>query len=196
VKINKFTIVVITLLIGFSSLRTSGFCSQAGRWENVQKITLYTGHDPKDKDSGKSSFSFQHAVRSDVGKELTGNDWDIQFGYMTINGSSDYFGVTLISNDRSRIKNLGKKNWSDIKDVPVLPANPGPYKGIRFPLNGEPIEVTSEGQIARVGKGDMYVAHIKDDNTDLYVLLRVEQLVPNDRCVISWKVVPSPEEKK
>jgi hypothetical protein len=102
----------------------------------------------------------------------------------------------MISNDLSRIKDIGKKNWSDMKQVPVLPANPGPYKGIRLPLNGEPIEVTSEWQVAKAVEGHMYVAHIKDNDTNLYVLLRVDELIPNDRCTISWKLVPSPEEKK
>jgi hypothetical protein len=81
-------------------------------------------------------------VRSGAGKEITKNDWDIKYSYASINGSSDYFGVTMISNDRSRIEDLGKLNWTDPKEVPVLLANPGPYKGIRFPLNGEPIDIT------------------------------------------------------
>lgn len=195
-RTNSFSTSVITLAVYFSLSSANSFCLETSRWADVQKAILYVRHDPKDKDYGKSSFSFQYGVRSDVGKEITKNDWDIKFGYTTINESSDYFGVTMLSSDRSRIKNLGKKNWSDLKQVPVLLANAGPYKGIRFPLNGESIEVTSEGQIAKVIEGHMYVAHIKDNDTDLYVLLRVEELVPNDRCTISWKVVPSPEEKK
>lgn len=183
-------------MISFSFVKTKAFYEQSSQWAEIQKITLYARHDPKDKDYGKASFSFQHGVRSDAGKEITKNDWDIKYGYASINGSSDYFGVTMISNDRSRIKDLGRLNWVDIKQVPVLLANPGPYKGIRFPMRGEPIEVTSEGQVTKVVEGHMYVAHIKDDDTDLYVLLRVEELVPNDKCAITWKVVPSPEEQK
>jgi hypothetical protein len=195
-RTNSLIVSVITLCSYFSFSSVIGFCVQSTPWADVQKATLYARQDPKDKDYDKSSYSFQYGVRSDVGKEVTKNDWDIKFGYTTINDSSDYFGVTMLSSDRSRIKNLGKKNWSDLKQVPVLLANAGPYKGIRFPLNGESIDVTSEGQIAKVIEGNMYVAHIKDVDTDLYVLFRVEELVPNDRCTISWKVVPSPEEKK
>ena len=195
-RTNNYTICVITLTLCFFVLKANSFGVQTTPSADIQRATLYTRQDPKDKDYGKSSFSFQYGVRSDVGKEVTKNDWDIKYGYTTINESSDYFSVTMVSNDRSRIKNLGKKNWSDLKQIPVLLANAGPYKGIRFPLNGESIEVTSERQIAKVIEGHMYLAHIKDNDTDLYVLLRVEELVPNDRCTISWKVVPSPEEKK
>lgn len=192
----SFSIIAFGLVIVCPFPNAKAFYQQTGQWIDIRTTTLYTRQDAKDKDFGKASFSFQYGVRSDAGKEITKNDWDIKYGYASINGSSDYFGVTMISNDRSRIKDLGKLRWPDIEQVPVLRANPGPYKGIRFPFNGEPIEVTSEGQVTKAVEDHMYVAHIKDDDTDLYVLFRVEELAPNDRCKISWKVVPSPEEKK
>jgi len=166
---------------------------QAGQWTDIRTTTLYTSHDRKDKNFGKASFSFQHDIRSEPGNELPKKDWDIKYGYASINGSSDYFGVSMISNDRSRIKDLGKLEWRDIQKVPVLRAHDGINKGIRFPLNGEPVEVASEGRITKTTKDHMYVAHIKDDDTDLYVLFRVEELASNAWCRISWKVVPSPE---
>jgi hypothetical protein len=39
----------------------------------------------------------------------------------------------------------------------------------------------------------MYVVHIKNKKADLYVMFRVDELVPSDKCEISWKLVPSPE---
>lgn len=195
-RINKLFMVAFALIIIPPQIRGEFSYQNTGQWTDIQKTILYTRDNQEDKDYGKAYFSFQYGVRSDVETEKTKKDWDIKYGYASINGSSDYFGVTMISNDRSRIKDLGRQNWSDIKQVPILPGNPGPYKGIRFPFNGESIEETSEGQVTKVVEGHMYVAHIKDEDTDLYALLRVEKLVPNDRCTISWKVVASPEEKK
>ena len=187
--------ILIAVIFPGSLSTLSAFQSKYGKWDGVKTTTLYVGKNVKDENYGKSYFSFEFDMRSGDRNEPLRKDWDIKYGYITIDDSSDYFGVTMISDDRSRIKDLGKMRWEDIKDVPILRANPGPYRGIRFPIppTGEPIEKTSEGQITKVMKGHMYVAHIKDPDTDLYVLFRVEDLKPNDRCVISWKVVPSPE---
>jgi hypothetical protein len=46
---------------------------------------------------------------------------------------------------------------------------------------------------AEVGK--MYAIHVVDEDSDFYVLFRVESLERGDRCVISWKKVAAPDGK-
>jgi hypothetical protein len=195
-KSHIHVLVILTTIFYSDALSVlAAFQNKYGKWEGVKTVTLFVRDNVKDENYGKSQFSFEFDLRSGDSNGPVRKDWDIKFGYITIDDSSDYFGVTMISDDRSRVKDLGKMKWEEIKNVPILPANPGPYKGIRFPIppTGEPIEKTSEGQVTKAVKGHMYIAHIKDPDTDLYVLFRVEDLKPNDRCVISWKIVPSPE---
>jgi hypothetical protein len=75
---GKIIQTALGLSIMFSFLAGDGFCQQTSTRADIQKITLYVRRDPKDKDFGKSSFSFQYGVRSDIGKEITKNHWDIK----------------------------------------------------------------------------------------------------------------------
>jgi hypothetical protein len=47
--------------------------------------------------------------------------------------------------------------------------------------------------VSRVVTGHMYLVHIKNRESNLYAMFRVEALEPSDHCTISWKIVPSPE---
>ena len=42
--------------------------------------------------------------------------------------------------------------------------------------------------------GHMYVIRVVDNDSDFYVLFRVEEIVRGERCTISWKRIPPPEE--
>lgn len=42
--------------------------------------------------------------------------------------------------------------------------------------------------------GHMYVIHVVEGDADYYALFRVESLVRGDRCTISWKMIPPPED--
>ena len=145
--------------------------------------------------NGKSSFSFKYGVRGEVAPEITRSE--LLYGNVTWNGDSDWFTVTLATDDRSRIKDLGELKWSEVPEVPFLPASVEPHKGFRLPprrgAGSEAVEASSEGQLTRVAAGHMYVVHAKNSRTDLYALLRVERLVPSDEVTISWKLVPSPK---
>lgn len=46
--------------------------------------------------------------------------------------------------------------------------------------------------LARVVMGHLYVVHIVKAQSDFYVLLRVDGLIPGDNCTISWRRIPSP----
>ena len=104
---------------------------------------------------------------------LTRNDWDVLFGNSP---SFDTFAVTMVTDDRSRIKDLGALNWTDAFQVPALPAYPVP---------------TRDPDVAAI-VGHIYVVHTKDTETDLYALFRVEALEPLKSVTISWKSVQRP----
>lgn len=143
--------------------------------------------------NGKSSFSFKYGVRGEVAPEITQSE--LLYGNVTWNGDSDLFTVALGTDDRSRIKDLGELKWSEVPNVPFLPASVEPHKGFRLPprrgAGSEAVEASSQGQLTRVVAGHMYVVHVKNSRADLYALLRVERLVPSDEVTISWKLVPS-----
>ena len=145
--------------------------------------------------NGKSSFSFRYGVRGEVAPEITRSD--LLYGNINQNGDSDWFIVTLATDDRSRIKDLGELKWSEVTDVPLLPASREPHKGFRLPprreTTSETVEASSDGQVTRPVAGHMYVVHAKNSRTDLYALFRVEKLLPSNEVTISWKLVPSPK---
>lgn len=118
-------------------------------------------------------FSFEFGMNGADAVPMTRNDWDIQFGN---NPSRDGFNVTTVTDDRSRIQDMGALNWSDAFQVPVLPAYPVP---------------TTEPEAPAV-VGHMYVVHTKDTTTDLYFLFRVEALESLKSVIISWKAVQRP----
>ncbi|HEX5703154.1 MAG TPA: hypothetical protein VFX97_08145 [Pyrinomonadaceae bacterium] len=97
--------------------------------------------------------------------------------------------MTMVTDDRSRIKDLGELKWSDPFEVPDLPPNPELNLGIRWPAKNETFEQSSKGRVTRVVPGHIYVLRSKDSQSDLFTLFRVEKLVPNDEVTISWKVV-------
>jgi hypothetical protein len=181
-----FVLTVISL-----SAKPLSRSSESWRSAKPKTVTLFSRakYQPNSNEYGKSAFSFNHGVRSDAGPRVTRNNYELLYGGIDRNGDSDWFSVTMVTDDRSRIKDLGELNWSDPFDVPYIPASVEPNKGIRWPAKTETFEQSSKGQVTRVVAGHIYVLHSKDSNTDLYTLFRVEKLVPSDEVTISWKVV-------
>ena len=188
---------LLVFVLGFGSHSAEAQSGANENWRHVepQTVTLFSRAKYKNEFEGygQSTFSFKHGVRSDVGKQITRNNYELQYGGITLNGDSDWFGVTMVTDDRSRIKDLGERNWSDVFNVPVLLASIEPQRGIRMPSKTQAFEESSNGQVTKVVAGHLYVVHSKDSDSDFYTLFRVEKLVPNDNVTISWKVVPSPE---
>jgi hypothetical protein len=122
----------------------------------------------------QAAFSFKHGVNGDTALKVTRNNWDLLFGNSPV---PDAFDVTMVTDDCSRIKDLGELNWSDAFDVPALPAHPEP---------------TREPSVKAIF-GHMYVVHTKDRDNDHYALFRVEAHEPGKSVTISWKLVASPE---
>lgn len=131
---------------------------------------VINGHD----NYADATFSFEHGINGESAQLFTRNDWDILFGNSP---DSDTFDVTMVTDDCSRIQDLGALNWTDSFQVPVLIAHPVP---------------TAEPTVKAV-VGHMYVVHTKDTETNLYAVFRVEALEPGVSVTISWKSVQSPE---
>lgn len=118
-------------------------------------------------------FSFEFGRNGAAAVAVTHNDWDILFGNSF---TRDIFDVTMVTDDCSRIRDLGPLNWSDSFQVPAIPAYPVP---------------TDEPSVDAI-VGHMYVVHTKDTGTDMYALFRVEALDPLKSVTISWKSIQRP----
>ncbi|MEW6207348.1 MAG: hypothetical protein AB1631_03210 [Acidobacteriota bacterium] len=139
-----------------------------------QLATLLARRKVDDHDNyTKAAFSFKHGINGDEALEITRNNWDLLFGN---NPDEDSFDVTMVTDDCSRIKDLGELNWSDNFKVPVLPAHPKP---------------TREPSVKAI-VGHIYLVHSKDTKDDHYALFRVESLEHEVRVTISWKLIPPP----
>jgi hypothetical protein len=125
-----------------------------------------------------AAFSFKYGGNGPVTRGLTRNNWDILFG----NGAQDQdnFDVTMVTDDRSRIKDLGELSWYDTFAVPSLDAYPEPTRD----------------PSVKVVVGHMYLVHSKDRDSDHYALFRVEALQPLQSVTISWKLIPEPKPDK
>jgi hypothetical protein len=85
----------------------------------------------------------------------------------------DAFDVTTVTDDRSRIADLGELDWSRELQLPRLEAYETP---------------TREKSVKAV-VGHMYLVHSKDTDSDHYALFRVEKLLPGDSVTITWKLL-------
>ena len=105
------------------------------------------------------TFSFVHATRDDRGR--TRNDWDVEFG----SGGLRMHG-NMVSDDRTELWDLGV---CDIDRIQVAgPMAPGvPVIGIQ--------------------EGHSYLAHVMDDNTDLWVVLQVLELHEDHWMIFRWR---------
>ena len=187
-------LILVLGVIGDSS-KAQLHSTQDWRDDEPKIVTLYSRAKYKDQFEGygKSAFSFRYGMRSDVPVRATGNNYELAYGGISWNRDSDWFTVTLVTDDCSRIKDLGALQWSEVFDVPFLAASVMPQGGVKMPRRTETFEESSNGRVTRVVAGHMYVVHSKDSTSDFYTLFRVEKLVPSDEVTISWKLVPSPE---
>jgi hypothetical protein len=173
----------------------SGVGERAGLQTEPQKVTLFSRITYKENGYGKSAFNFQHGLRSDDQnwERVAHNYAHLMYGSISFDPGTDWFSVSMGGDDPSRIKDLGELHWIQVYDTPLLLATPRQSSGVRFPGQQETFEESSEGRVTKVVAGHMYLVHIKNRETNLYAMFRVEDLEPNDHCTISWKVVASPE---
>jgi hypothetical protein len=123
-----------------------------------------------------ATYSFRYGGNGPDIQQQCKNNWEIIFGNSPV---ADAFDVSLVTDDRSRIKDLGKLAWSDTFQVPALSAYEEPER--------EPAVKAVEGHI--------YLVRARDTETDLYVLFRVEKLTPGESVDIGWKVISPPRRR-
>ncbi|MBI3652791.1 MAG: hypothetical protein HY231_17345 [Acidobacteria bacterium] len=120
-----------------------------------------------------AAFSFEFGGNGPEAQKLCRNDWDLLFGNSSL---PDAFDVSMITDDRSRIRDLGRFKWTDKFDIPKLSAYEEPER---------------EASVKAV-EGHLYLVHTRDSDSNLYALFRVEKLEPGTSVEISWKVIPPP----
>ena len=121
-----------------------------------------------------AAFSFKFGGNGPAIQQLCRNNWDILFGNSP---TPDAFDVTIVGDDRSRIKDLGKYNWDEKFYIPRLSA----YE--------EPDREASVKAIV----GHIYLVHTRDTDNNYYVMFRVERLVSEESVEISWKIIDPPQ---
>ena len=148
----------------------------------------------KHQDFARANFNFGLGVRGDSESPSTRNVYDVRFGGFSPDGD-DWLDVPISHGSRSQIRDLGELGWSDVYDIPFLPASPVPHSGIwsLSPGPGGSATISPEGVLVRAVVGHMYLVHTKDRERDFYSMFRVESVKPGDECTITWKLVPSPE---
>jgi hypothetical protein len=143
---------------------------------------------------GQSAYHFSLMARSDNWPAIVRSDAVLYYGSMSMNGDSDWFSVSGGGPRLTRIKDLGAKQWTEVEATPFVPVTPHSSDGIRAPRRDQSYEESSEGRVTKIVLGHLYVIHFKNEQEDFYVMLRVDELVPSDRCRISWRVVPPADE--
>jgi hypothetical protein len=121
-----------------------------------------------------ATYSFKFGGNGPEIQKLCRNRWEIIFGNSP---TPDSFDVTMVADDRGRIRDLGKHTWAEMLAVPTLSADEEPER--------EPSVKALEGHI--------YLVHASNTDTDLYALFRVEKLLPGERVDITWKIIPKPQ---
>jgi hypothetical protein len=122
-----------------------------------------------------ATYSFQFGGNGPAIQRLCYNDWDLLFGNAAT--VPDGFDVSMAGDDRSRIKDLGRYDWDDKFEIPRLAAYEEPERS----------------PAVRAVAGHMYLVHIRDTDSNHYVLFRVERLEPEKSVEISWKLIDAPQ---
>lgn len=145
------------------------------RWRELGELRTATLLSrAKYREYEKATFSFVQGVRGD-GDVRTYNRHQLLYG----NGvnPADMLDVSSGQDSRGTIRDLGSMSWAEFREVPRLIPH---------------LEPAHEPAVRAV-VGHIYVTHVKDANTDLYAVFRVEGLKSGDSCTFSWIIVPSPE---
>jgi len=121
-----------------------------------------------------AAYSFKYGGNGPEVQRLCRNNWDLLFGNGVIADSLD---VSMVVDDRSRIKDLGKYEWTHKFYVPRLAAYEEPER--------EPS--------VRAEVGHIYLVHTRDTDNNHYVLFRVDRLVSGESIEISWKMIAPPQ---
>ena len=157
------------LLVGIASGRPQATSADI-KTGTLLKRTSENGFD----NYSYAAFSFAVGGNGPEVQKQCRNNWDLLFGNSSL---PDAFDVTMVTDDRSRIRDLGQFAWDDRFQVPTLSAYEEPER--------EPSVKAIEGHL--------YMVHSRDTYSDLYALFRVEKLDPGKSVEITWKTIPRPK---
>lgn len=165
-----------------------------------QTTTMYAPHNKERTtySESKAWFSFEFGVRGNADKQITGDKWDLGYGFLSIDGE-DWFMVSCGNDDRSVIKDLGELNWFDSFNVPALTPLPalenGQIRNITVDASASTRKAwaNTNGIFARAIVNHMYLVRIKRSDTDFYAMFRLESIEQQDNCTISWRLILPPE---
>ncbi|MCA1594615.1 MAG: hypothetical protein LC754_18700 [Acidobacteria bacterium] len=188
-RAKLFTLCLLALLINISSRAQDTDLSRIP--SQTATLLSHTGQ----KSYEKSVFNFECGVRGDAELPKRPSRYDIRYGGISENGDDRWLDIVHRSGAQSMIKDTGEMKWAEVYHVPVLFASPNPHTGelTHSYAGGRLQRISPEEVIVKAIVGHMYVMHIKDQETDYYVMFRVEAIDPKGECRLSWKLVASPE---
>ncbi|MEO8647720.1 MAG: hypothetical protein ABI539_01000 [Acidobacteriota bacterium] len=123
-----------------------------------------------------AAYSFEKGANGPEAFSVTCSVWDIYFYTYRRNDGlvvKDVLDVSMVVDDRSRIKDLGPLEWNALGKLPRLAA----YESA---AREKPVEAIV---------GHIYLVHTADRDSDTYTLFRVDELISGERVSITW--IPS-----
>ena len=120
-----------------------------------------------------ATFSFKFGGNGPEVQKLCRNNWDILFGNSVLDDGID---VTMVVDDRSRIKDLGRYKWEHQFNVPRLSA----------------FEEPDRQEAVKAILGHIYLIHVRDRDNNHYALFRIDRLISDESIEISWKLISPP----
>lgn len=179
-----------SLLLVIISCMGVGGAGKSGQ----QTVTLYAPL-KYNHDFSRATFNFE------LGSPGVKEHWDLLYGSLQIGDDLDWFSASTAKDNRSLIRDLGALKWSDRYEVLAIIPLPelveGKERHITVDSSGDTGKAWAEknGIFVKAVEGHMYAMHVKDADSDFYVIFRVERIERGDNCTISWRKISSPEEQ-
>ena len=156
------------------------------RMQQLNQVTLYSQR--SHRDWSRASVNFETGERGS-------SRFDLTYGNLAVNHDGNWFEVR---DARSMIIDLGAKQWGDFKETPSFFKGKKPRKPL--PLSRPKVvdasadskEISPYQQFVRVKAGHMYLMKVMKERKTTYIMFRVDSLIKEDNCVLSWKKVPPP----
>ncbi len=191
---TRILLSVMFMVLGFDSIG-------AQTETNLQTATLYnlSAQVSMHTDNSRSSVNFETGQKGHSPHPQL-SDFDLTYGGLEIKKDGKVYPDWLrVTDPRSMMVELGKKEWQEIKATPPFPK---PKKvSPPLPLSNRPMvidvsagspEVSPYRQFIAVQPGHVYLMRLVRDRKVIYVMFRVESLTSRDNCVLSWKLVKPP----
>ncbi len=157
-----------------------------------QVVTLHSSI-AHNHDASRSFFDFERGERG------TKDKWDLIYGNTRMGDDHDWFSASTAKDNRSLIRDLGELNWTDLYEVPIIEPLPelkeGQNRSITIDASADTGKAWAKnnGIFVKAIVGHLYAMHVKDKDSDFYVLFRVENIERGKSCTISWQLIATPQ---